>query len=309
MVLTIGVAAKGLIILTGKHEPHAVRGTCSERPQALCIGSQVADEDYASVAEILKLEQNFDLDGYKVLTMKRRLAARVRAAGYSDLKIYVSLLRQNVQEQQRLLAALSVHVSQFFRNPSAFAQLQRRVLPVLIAQARRSQSKMRIWSAGCAHGEEAYTLALICEDLWRKGDLLSIIATDLSSDALKIAKQGLFPEERLKDVPPELKARWFTVEGKFFRVSEHIRERVQFFRHDVLMPQSFYRVDLILCRNLLIYFSREQQRRILERMAASLNPGGYLMLGRAETLPPDCRSLFNCIDPAERIYRRADADD
>jgi chemotaxis protein methyltransferase CheR len=309
MALLINVAGKDLIISVEKTEPNALQGDCDGERPLPCVGSQVADADYATIANILRSTQSFDLDGYKVLTMKRRLAARVRAAGYIDLEAYIALLRQNDSEQKRLLAALSVHVSQFFRNPSAFALLGKEVLPVLFSQARKSRSKMRIWSVGCAYGEEAYTLALICEELLQRGDLLAIIATDLSPDALKVAKKGVFPQERLRAVSPELKDRWFIAEGESYRLSDRIRERVQFFRHDILKEQPFYRVDLILCRNLLIYFSREQQRQILERLAATLKPGGFLMLGRAETLPPVCRGLFSCIDPAERLYRRTDVFD
>ena len=268
------------------------------------MGSDLSDTVYQQITEILLEQQNFYLEGYKVLCIKRRLAARIRAVGYHDPAAYVELLQQSVHEQEQLLVALSIHVSQFFRNQSVFQMLEKRILPELLEASRNNSSKLRLWSIGCANGEEPYSLALLCQKLRRKEDLLSIIGTDLSPEALKRAKQGLFPAERVRGVPGEMLADFFSQNGQQYQLHKQIREQVQFFRHDILADQPFYRADLVLCRNLLIYFSREQQCQVLEILAAALLPGGYLVLGRAETLAPTCRELFVCIDPAERIYRR-----
>ena len=268
------------------------------------VGSDLSDTVYQQIAEILQEQQNFYLEGYKVLCIKRRMAARIRAVGYNDPVAYIELLRENIREQEQLLAALSIHVSQFFRNPSVFDALEKKVLPELFAASRSQRSKIRIWSIGCANGEEPYSLALLCEKQRRREDLLSIIGTDLSSEALTRAKRGFFPAERIAAVSSEMVTTFFSRDGQQYRLNNQIRERVQFFRHDILADQPFYRADLLLCRNLLIYFSREQQQQVLEILATALLPGGYLVLGRAETLAPSCRKLFVCIDPAERIYRR-----
>ena len=273
------------------------------------VGSDLSDTVYQQITEILLEQQNFYLEGYKVLCIKRRLAARIRAVGYHDPAAYVDFLREDVREQEQLLAALSIHVSQFFRNQSVFQVLEKQILPELLAASRHNSSKLRLWSIGCANGEEPYSLALLCQKQQRKEDLLSIIGTDLSSEALKRAKQGLFPAERVRGVPSEMLADFFSRSGQQYQLHEQIRERVQFFRHDILADQPFYRADLVLCRNLLIYFSREQQQQILKILATALLPGGYLVLGRAETLVPACRELFICIDPAERIYRRLPVDE
>ena len=269
------------------------------------VGGDFPDAAYYRIAEILKEQQNFHLEAYKVLCIKRRLAARIRAVGYNDPESYIELLQESGREQEQLLAALSIHVSQFFRNHSVFNALEKRVLPELLDVSRGNKSKLRIWSVGCANGEEPYSLALLCQKLLRKGDLLSIIGTDLSPEALKRAKRGCFPVDRVRAVSSEMLLGFFSRKGQMYQLNDQIREFVQFFRHDILTEQPFYRADLILCRNLLIYFSREQQQRILEILAAALLPGGYLVLGRAETLAPACHELFICIDPAERIYRRA----
>lgn len=275
-----------------------------ERQLAPLVGSDLSSAIYQQITKILREQQNFYLEGYKVLCIKRRLAARIRSAGHYDPAAYVELLQKSVFEQEQLLAALSIHVSQFFRNQSVFQVLEKLVLPELLAAARHSNSKSRFWSIGCAHGEEPYSLALLCKKQQQRGDLFSIIGTDLSSKALKKAKRGLFPAERVRGISASMLAGFFSRKGQQYQLHKQIRDLVQFFRHDILVDQPFYRANLVLCRNLLIYFSREQQRQVLEMVANVLLPGGYLVLGRAETMAPACRELFVCIDPAERIYQR-----
>jgi chemotaxis protein methyltransferase CheR len=268
------------------------------------IGEEVTDEAYAAIAVILKEQQNFDLISYKSVNMKRRLAAYMRSCGCVDPLHYSDELADKTDEQKQLIAALGIQVSHFFRNPSTFSVLEARILPELLRMSRRQSSKLRIWSIGCAHGEEPYSVALLLKKMLQKGDQFAIVGTDLSSEALKRAKSGYYPADRLKDVPPEMLAKYFGGSGQLYQINEEVRHLVQFFRHDIISEEVFYRADLILCRNLLIYFAREKQQQVLELLAGALAPGGYLVLGRAETMAPDCRNLFFCVDPAERIYRR-----
>jgi len=268
------------------------------------LGNDLDDNFYQEIADILRDQQNFYLKGYKVLCIKRRIAARIRAIGYNEPVAYIELLRENIHEQEQLLATLSIHVSQFFRNESVFQVLGEKLLPELLDISRSKHNKLRIWSVGCANGEEPYSLALLCQKWRRKGDLLSIVGTDLSPEALIRAKRGCFPAERVCNVPSDILSDYFSRNGDQYQLIDSVREQVQFFRHDILADQPFYRATLVLCRNLLIYFSREQQQKVLKILAEALLPGGYLVLGRAETMAPDCRKLFVCIDPAERIYQR-----
>ncbi len=312
MVIYITVNEEGLIILTAKDDRSGVINTepdgpppepCALNSQPF-VGNHLEDTVYQQIATILQEQQNFYLEGYKVLCIKRRIAARIRAVGYNDPVAYLQLLQQNIHEQEQLLAALSIHVSHFFRNESVFQALEKQILPELLEISRHNNSKLRIWSVGCANGEEPYSLALLCQKWRRKGDLLSIIGTDLSPEALMRAKRGSFPADRVGNVSREMLAGCFFKNGDQYQLIDSVRDQVQFFRHDILTDQPFYRATLILCRNLLIYFSRKQQKQVLTILAAALLPGGYLVLGRAETMAPDCRKLFICIDPAERIYQR-----
>jgi len=273
------------------------------------VGGDIPEPAYRQIADILRQQQNFVLDGYKDLCIKRRIAARIRAVGLGHPEPYIELLTTSEQEQQQLLTALSIHVSHFFRNPSTFRVLENRVLPELVAKAREQKTKLRVWSVGCANGEEPYSLALLCMKILRDTDPLTIIGTDLSPAALQRAKRGCYEASRLAEVSGELLEEFFELRGKDYCLDDRIKKIVRFFRHDILSDQPFYRADLILCRNLLIYFSRGQQQRILQILAAALPPGGFLVLGRAETLVTACRELFRCIDPAERIYQRLDTDE
>ena len=272
------------------------------------VGGDISDVAYRQIGQVLKAGQGLDLEGYKDLCVKRRVAARIRAVGFDDPEPYIELLQESVAEQEQLLEAITINVSQFFRNPSTFALLEKKVLPELLQQARSQNSKLRIWSAGCASGEEAYSISLLCQDLLQDGDLLSIVGTDISNDILQRAKQACYGKNRLSEVPAVVLKNYFVAQGNEFRLSEEIQQRVRFFRHDILSEQPNFRVDLVLCRNLLIYFSRALQEQIIRTLAKALSPGGYLVLGRAETMVTSGRDLFQCIDPAERIYRRLECE-
>lgn len=310
----IDARGAGLITLSEQNEFTALpkkggakAARCLEEgaaPAAPFVGGDFPDGDYQRIRQILKEQQGFDLGGYKDLCIKRRIAARIRAFALPTPEPYIDVLLNDPQEQQHLLAALTVHVSQFFRNPGTYALLEKQVLPELLRKARNSRTRLRVWSVGCAAGEEPYSVALLCRQLVDGTDQLSIIATDLSSEVLQRARRAVFATSRLAEVPEQVLENYFVPQGREFRLIDPVREQVRFFQHDILSDQPFRRADLILCRNVLIYFSRGQQQRILQILAAALPPGGYLVLGRAETLVAACRGLFRCVDPAERVYQR-----
>lgn len=273
------------------------------------VAGDLPEAAYRQICAILKEQQGFILDGYKNLCVKRRIAARIRAVAEVDPDRYVELLAADTHEQEKLLTALSVHVSHFFRNPSTYRVLEKTVLPELAERSRRQGGKLRIWSLACANGEEPYSVALLCRKLLSHLDRVSIIGTDLSAAAIQRAKQGCYEANRLQEVAEEDLQRFFVSRGERYCLVDEVKQLVRFFRHDILSDQPFYRADLILCRNLLIYFSRAQQKQVLRLLAAALPTDGYLVLGRAETMVSGCRDLFSCIDPAERIYRRLKKDE
>ncbi len=269
----------------------------------LFVGSDLPEEAFARIRDILLAGRGFDLDGYKDRCIKRRIAARIRSLGCNSADEYLQLLTEHESEQEELIEALTIHVSQFFRNPTTFAYLEAEILPALIRK-RRGEGELRIWSAGCAGGEEPYSIALLCDELCGPLDQVSILGTDVSADILKRARKGLYEAHRLVEVPEPVLIEYFSLEGIRYQLNSRIRSKVRFFRHDILRDRPFHRVDMILCRNMLIYFSRQEQERILVSLADALVPGGLLVLGRAETLVSESREVFTCINPAERIYQK-----
>jgi len=269
------------------------------------FGDELPDAAFEAIIEQLRIRRQFDLGAYKDRCIRRRIAKRLRTSGAPDIAGYLALLATDDGELDALLATLSIHVSQFFRNPGTFLALERQVLPDLVKRAKLAgRHELRLWSVGCAGGEEPYSLALLIDELAPARIDVSILATDVSEPVLESARAALYEPARLTEVPPKVLARYFTAEGERYRLIERARTMVRFERHNVMTAAEFPLADLILCRNVLIYFTREEQARILARFAAALPEGGALVLGRAETLTGVERLLFRTEFPTERIYRR-----
>lgn len=262
----------------------------------------------ARIREILKTRRNFDIGSYKVKYMKRRIAIRVRATRVASLEAYSELIGANERELDLLLKGLTIHVSQFFRNRSTFDKLHLEVLPALFARLRREgREEATIWSVGCASGEEPYTLATILRD-WYAAELkqfkISLVATDINERILETARRGEYVPERLQEVPVGVRERHFQLrEGKYL-LSADVRKMVEFRRGDIFDLATYPESDLILCRNVLIYFERGEQERILQGLAGALSTGGVLVLGKAETLVGESRRRFATVCPVERIYTK-----
>lgn len=262
----------------------------------------------ARIREILKTRRNFDIGSYKDKYMKRRIAIRVRATRAASLEAYSELIGANERELDLLLKGLTIHVSQFFRNRSTFDKLHLEVLPALFARLRREgREEATIWSVGCASGEEPYTLATILRD-WYAAELkqfkISLVATDINERILETARRGEYVPERLQEVPVGVRERHFQLrEGKYL-LSADVRKMVEFRRGDIFDLATYPESDLILCRNVLIYFERGEQERILQGLAGALSTGGVLVLGKAETLVGESRRRFATVCPVERIYTK-----
>lgn len=270
----------------------------------LFVGSCFAEADFQKVCELLLARRGFNLNMYKDQCVKRRIASRVRARGFQDAGPYLEILERDEGEVDALLAAISIHVSQFFRNPRVFALLEKQVLPELIEAAmQRADRQLRVWSVGCASGEEPYSVALLLHALKPAELQVSIVGTDISRPILQQARKACFDGLRLTEVPQQFRSEFFVAEGQSFRLRETIRQMVRFYENNVLDVANYPSADLILCRNLLIYLSREDQDRILKRFAELLPAWGRLVLGTAENLLGEARSLFRPCSPTERIYQ------
>ncbi len=268
-------------------------------------GDDLSEGDYAQIVSLLQDKREFRLENYKDLCIRRRIAKRLRAVGAADIAEYLNRLRVDEDELDALLATLSIHVSRFFRNPDTYQILEREVLPELCRHVRAAgRDVLRLWSVGCAAGEEAYSLALLIDDLNPPGLQVDILGTDVSGPVLAAARQGLYDRSRLAEVPDAVRRKYFRDDAGRFRLIDEIRSRVRFERHNVMTEAPFPPADLILCRNVLIYFSRAEQTRVLANISEALSANGVLVLGRSEVLVGAMRARFHAEFPTERIYRR-----
>ena len=259
---------------------------------------------------LLRERSKHDLTLYKVSTVKRRIERRMGVHGFNTLAPYERFVRENPQELDLLFKELLIGVTSFFRDPPVWQELTDRVLPDLLAR-RTAGVGLRAWVVGCSTGEEAYSLAMAFReaadaqstpDAWK----LQIFATDLSADAIAVARGGHFPATIAADVTPERLGRFFHAEGDGYLIHKEIREMILFAQQDVILDPPFTRVDILSCRNLMIYFNAALQQRLLPLFHYVMRPGGVLVLGGSETVGRSA-SLFSPLDQKLRLYLRGAA--
>jgi chemotaxis protein methyltransferase CheR len=263
----------------------------------------ISPEVFEAIGRILRDGCGFQLEGYKDKCVRRRINIRIRATQSASPEAYCALLQDNAVELEHLLRVLTIHVSHFFRNPSTFSMLSRDILPRLLLERPEG---IRLVSVGCAGGEEPFSLALILREQFADAlaeGRISLRATDVDAATLQVASDALYHADRLAEVAPELLERWFTREGERYRLDPEIRALVQFERADLNDLTPGEECDLIMCRNVLIYFERGKQEAILNGFADTLKSGGILVLGKSETLFGSARKRFRTVCPVERIYQ------
>ena len=244
------------------------------------------DASLETLLEYLKAVRGFDFTGYKRASLARRIGKRMADIGVSDHSAYVDYLEVHPEEFVELFNTILINVTSFFRDEPTWELLTERILPELI-QKKGPQSPIRVWSAGCATGQEAYTLAMVFAELLGAEtfrERVKIYATDADEDALAKARTAQYTEREMAGVPPHLLSRYFDHTGDTYTFNKEARRQVIFGRHDLVQDAPISRVDLLVCRNVLMYFNAETQTRILARFHFALNEGGLLLLGRAETL-------------------------
>ncbi|MFQ5979413.1 MAG: CheR family methyltransferase [Candidatus Heimdallarchaeota archaeon] len=253
------------------------------------------------------LKKGFDISNYKEKYLKRRLRILIRKAGLASYSEYLAKLRRDPQELERLKRTFSINVTRFFRNFDAFWALFEIAFPTHFSQPKR-KSMVKIWSAGCAMGPEPYTLAILVSHYRSKHPAARsarIIATDFNPDLLEVAAVAEYPSETLEETPPVFQSKYFEPVGEgHFRVNPDIKRMVKFKQHDLLSSTSVGKHEIVVCRNVLIYFSREQQEKIHRQFCNSLTPNGYLLLGGTESLPGSFRETFDNVHGPLRLYQR-----
>lgn len=265
---------------------------------------ELDDDGYAALTGKITRERGFGCASYKEKCVRRRIAVRMRARGVHTFEEYGRVLDRDRHEYDLLLDALTINVTKFFRNPETFAAIDREIVPALYA---RAEPQLRIWSAGCASGEEPYSLAILMHRYavanGKRFDRVDVLGTDLDRASLAAAERATYLEPTLADTPAELRQMYFPLHSPY-RIQREVRARVQFRRHDLLREAFPEAQHLIVCRNVIIYFDRTTQEELFERFAAALLPGGFLVLGRVESLFGPARGMFASVDGRERLFRR-----
>jgi two-component system CheB/CheR fusion protein len=255
----------------------------------------------------LRASTGHDFRHYKRATVLRRIERRMQVTTQPDLPAYFRYLCEHVDETKALLDDMLIGVTNFFRDRESFESLERVVVPRLFDLHQKSDSgqEIRVWSAGTSTGEEAYSLAILLNDYKTEtsSDLkIQVFASDIDERAISSGRAGLYPEAIVTDVSPARLRQYFVKEDSNYRVRKDIRERVLFAKHSLLADPPFSQIDLIVCRNLLIYLDRDIQREILQMFHFALRAGGYLFLGTSESADA-CPELFTTVDKRNRIFR------
>jgi chemotaxis protein methyltransferase CheR len=266
--------------------------------------------EYTRLQKKILKERGFALDHYNPDYIQRRIAVRMRARNANSYNEYIRILDNDAQEYNRLFDALTINVSQFFRDPSVFEAVRTQLLPTLIREKKQSgDSTVRIWSAGCASGEEPYSIAILLKEtlgVEMKNYLISLYATDIDHQCLFKARESVYSKESLVNLKKEYLDRYFTIlPNEKYKLSDEIKNMVIFKYHHLLKDISFPALDIIFCRNLLIYFTQEMKEQILEMFYKSLTAHGYLIIGKSELLFfSKARYYFYPFNSLEHIFRK-----
>ncbi|HJZ91756.1 MAG TPA: CheR family methyltransferase [Gemmataceae bacterium] len=263
------------------------------------------DPVFDDLLTYLRRNRGFDFSGYKRTSLERRIRKRMEAVGIGTFSDYVDYLEVHPDEFVHLFNTILINVTSFFRDPQVWEYLGSEVVPRIVA-AKRDSEPLRVWSAGCASGEEAYTLGIILAealglDAFR--ERVKIYGTDIDNDALNQARQASYTLKDLEDVRPDLHEKYFEPNGDRRLFRKDLRRNVIFGRHDLMQDAPISRLDLLVCRNCLMYLNAETQARILERFHFAVLDGGYMVLGKAEMLLTH-GNTFNAVDLKRRVFQK-----
>lgn len=296
--------------VTGLARRIATFATASRNPD-LGTGTDVLAETHEDLLQSVFIElqrqTGHAFTGYKRATILRRLGRRMQVAEIDDLRDYVRLLEDRPSETRALFKDLLISVTSFFRDPATFRALETEIVPALFRD-RDPGDTVRVWVPGCATGEEAFSLAMILEEFRRgRADVpeIQVFATDVDTDALEFARNGIYPASIATDVSANRLQRFFSMQRNGYQVGSTLMDAVLFAEHNLTSDPPFSRLDLVSCRNVLIYMGRSLQEDVFARLHYALRDRGYLFLGRSES-PDSASSLFETVDTQNHIYRASD---
>ncbi|MDA3936467.1 MAG: protein-glutamate O-methyltransferase CheR [Actinomycetota bacterium] len=253
-------------------------------------------------------ERGFDLGQYRQAYVERRVASRLRSLDLHSYRQYVDYLDGHPDEYGELLNILTINVTDFYRDSPVYDIFRRRIVPDMLDEKLRRRNRMiRAWSAGCATGQEPYSMTMSFLDGMAghtESFLLSVTGTDLDPKALAIAQAATYDIDKLSHIPKTHQVKYIEMDGSVFHIKPEVTKHVRFRQMNLFEDRPVSMYDVIFCRNVFIYFTREQQERILDTFWSALSRGGYLVLGRSEKLAPSVAARLELVDGRERIYRK-----
>jgi two-component system, chemotaxis family, CheB/CheR fusion protein len=276
----------------GHEDEHVAAGAAADDPDAM-----------REVLTLLRVRTGHDFSNYKTPTLQRRIERRMNLRAIASIASYARLVRQEPEEAVALMKELLISVTNFFRDPHAWTVLQERILPRLFFN-KSAADQVRVWVPGCATGEEAYSIGMLLSEYaaaMSDPPAMQVFATDLDQAAIERAREGLYLDSEIADVPEDRLQRFFQHETRGHRIRRDLRELVLFATHNLIKDPPFSHLDLICCRNVLIYLNRAIQERVIETFHFALRPGGYLFLGGSEA-PDGPNDLFLRADGDAHIY-------
>ncbi|SDK30145.1 two-component system, chemotaxis family, CheB/CheR fusion protein [Maridesulfovibrio ferrireducens] len=276
------------------------------------IMTRTHQDSMGKIVLVLRSQTGHDFSQYKKSSIYRRVERRMGVHQIDKMSQYVRFLRENPQEVDLLFKEILIGVTNFFRDPEIWEHLKRIILPAMMKDFPDGET-MRVWMPGCSTGEEAYSLSMVFNEVLEgqiapKKLSIQIFATDLDNDAIDKARMGVYPQNISSDVSKERLLRFFTQEGEFWRIESDIRDTVIFAPQNIIMDPPFTKLDIIVCRNLLIYLDQELQKKLIPMFHYSLNPNGVLLLGSSESLGI-FTDLFTPLEAKMRLYKRLDSDE
>ena len=268
-----------------------------------------SSEEFETFLEHLTESRGFDFSAYKRATLQRRVRRRMSIVGVQDYAEYLDYIQVDPDEFEPLFNSILINVTSFFRDPEAWTFIATEIIPCLTQMKTPDgeAAPIRVWSAGCSSGEEAYTIAmLLVEALGEEAfkDRVKIYATDIDEDALSAARRGIFGEREIQAVPGPLRSRYFDESGHGYSFKKELRRSLIFGRHDLIQDAPISRIDLLITRNTLMYMNADAQAQVLSRLHYALNNGGFIFLGKAETLIARSRD-FEAVESKQRIFAKS----
>ena len=271
----------------------------------------VKDNGFSKLLERIQVDAGFHGIQYKDKCLKRRIGTRMRWYQIGeDYNAYIKILEEKPEEYEELIKNLTINVTKFFRNWSVFEYIYSEMMPKIFAK-KATNSTLKIWSAGCASGEEPYSLAILALEVKKKLNKhirINVIGTDIDVDSLEHAKIGIYDVDSLEETPQFIRDSYFRKVNNRVEIINEVKEVVQFKKNDLFGDTPPNYIDLVCCRNVIIYFSREAQATLLEKFHSVLADDGYLVLGKTETLLLKQTHLFNRVNNRERIFSKKHQD-